>query len=109
MQWNAPFPPPDAIERYEKVQAGTWDRLLKMAEQAQAAQIEAEKRAQTLARGTSWGGLFLGCATTLVAMWLAYRCVVLDHPAIAAVFLSVPVMSVAKALIEARKRREKKD
>jgi hypothetical protein len=30
--WQGQFPPPDAIERYEKVLPGCFDRLLKMAE-----------------------------------------------------------------------------
>ncbi|HUC12454.1 MAG TPA: DUF2335 domain-containing protein, partial [Stellaceae bacterium] len=30
--WQAPYPPPEAIERYEKVLPGSFDRMIKMAE-----------------------------------------------------------------------------
>jgi uncharacterized membrane protein len=37
--WMAPFPPPRAVAEYEQLLPGTWDRLLRMAEQEQAADI----------------------------------------------------------------------
>src|SRR6516164_4459803 len=40
LHWQGPYPSPDAVERYERVQPGTFDRLIKMAEQLQAAQIQ---------------------------------------------------------------------
>jgi len=35
----APFPPPQAVLEYEKALPGSWDRMLTMAEEAQAADI----------------------------------------------------------------------
>lgn len=98
--WQAPFPPPDALERYEKIVPGTWERLLKMAEQAQGAQIAAEERACNLERENSKRGHYLGFFATIMAMGSALTCVYAGHPVVASVFLSVPVMSVAKALID---------
>ena len=37
--WQGPYPPPEAIERYEKSLPGTFDRILSMAERMEAAQI----------------------------------------------------------------------
>ena len=34
--WQSPYPPPEHIKEYEKILPGTFDRILKMAEQAQA-------------------------------------------------------------------------
>lgn len=44
--WHAPFPPPQAVRDYEQVLPGSWDRLLTMAEESQAAQISTMREAQ---------------------------------------------------------------
>ena len=38
--WQGPYPPPEAVERYEKISPGTFNRLITMAENLQNAQIE---------------------------------------------------------------------
>jgi uncharacterized membrane protein len=35
-----PLPPPETVERYERIMAGTFDRILTMAEKAQQSKIE---------------------------------------------------------------------
>ena len=42
--WMAPFPPPQAVLEYEKALPGSWDRMLTMAEEAQAADIRNVQR-----------------------------------------------------------------
>jgi uncharacterized membrane protein len=98
--WQGPFPPPAAVREYEQILPGTWDRLLKMAEQAQAAQIATTNTAQEFARRDVKRGHWLGFVTTMAAMAGAILCALYGHGGVAGVFLSVPVMAVAKALIE---------
>ncbi len=98
--WQGPYPPPEAVERYEKSLPGTFDRMIKMAEQLQHAQIEEAKEIRVLTHKDQKRGNYLGFATTLVAMGGALVCIRLNAPVVAGVFLSVPVMAVAKALIE---------
>ncbi|HUZ66148.1 MAG TPA: DUF2335 domain-containing protein [Beijerinckiaceae bacterium] len=99
--WRAPFPPPEAVERYEKVLPGTFDRLIAMAEKLQAAQISQgnaiiENTRCDNSRGHSLGfsAMALALAGALFAIWL-------EAPAwVDALFLSMPVLGVAKSLIE---------
>lgn len=101
--WQGPFPPPEAIKQYELVLPGTFDRMLKMAEEAQQAQVATTFRAQEFARLDTRRGHWLGFAATVVAMLGAILCAYLRQPWVAGLFLSVPVMSVAKALIESKR------
>jgi len=98
--WQGPYPPPEAMRDYESIQPGTFNRLVTMAEQAQDAQIGSMQRAQEFLRRDIRRGQVLGSLISLVAMGCAVFCVMHNQPWVAAMFLSVPVMAVAKALIE---------
>jgi uncharacterized membrane protein len=104
-QWQSPYPPPEHIKEYEAILPGTFDRIVKMAEQAQAAQIESVRTAQESLRANSILGTLLGGAVTVVAMICSLVCVFHGALWVAGAFLSVPVMSVAKAFIESAKSR----
>jgi uncharacterized membrane protein len=52
--WKGQFPPPQAMEHYEKVLPGSVDRMIKMAEELQKAQIEQSSRALTFALSAGW-------------------------------------------------------
>jgi uncharacterized membrane protein len=43
--WQGQFPPPDALERYEKLLPGAFNRMMVMAETAQTNQAADIKRA----------------------------------------------------------------
>jgi uncharacterized membrane protein len=101
--WQGPYPPPDAIERYEAVLPGAFNRMIAMAEQLQAAQIEEARRVNEYTQRDSRRGLWLGWSTTVLAMIGAIGCLYFNSPWVAAAFLSVPVMAVARALVESAK------
>ena len=98
--WQGQYPPPDAVEHYERVLPGSFDRMIGMAERLQAAQIDGTKRGQDYTRDDTRRGHWLGFAIAVLAMLGAFGCLELKYPWVATVFLSVPVMAVAKALIE---------
>ncbi len=99
--WEGQFPPPEAIERYERVLPGAFDRIIAMAEASQRAQSADTKRADDYAQADARRGQWLGAATTWLAMGSAVGCIVLHGNSwVAVAFLSVPVMAVAKSLIE---------
>lgn len=98
--WQGPYPPPEAVERYEKALPGTFDRMIKMAEQLQAAQIDEAKEIRSMTHRDQQRGHYLGFLTAVGAMIGGLICLKFDSPWLGAVFLSVPVMGVAKALIE---------
>lgn len=98
--WQGPYPPPEAVERYEKILPGTFDRMIKMAEQLQSAQIEEAKEIRKMTHADQKRGNYLGFLTAVGAMVGGLVCLKLDSPWLGAVFLSVPVMGVAKALVE---------
>jgi uncharacterized membrane protein len=100
--WQGPYPPPEAVERYEAVLPGTLNRLITMAEQLQAAQVQQSATALEYTQRDTRRGHWLGFATTIAAMGGAI--IALQYNAwVAGAFLSVPVMAVAKALIETTK------
>ena len=102
--WQGQYPPPDALERYEALSPGAFDRMMRMAEQLQAAQIENSRRALEYTRSDSRRAHWLGWATTVLAMGGALCSLWLGNGWVASAFLSVPVMAVARALIESGKR-----
>ena len=76
-----------------------------MSEKAQQAQIEAGTLAQQYARTDVVRGSWQGVGVTVLAMASALTCGLLEHDALGAVFLGVPVLSVARALILAVRPR----
>lgn len=100
---QSPYPPPQHLKEYEAIQPGSWNRILTMVEQAHAAQIETAKTAQANMRIDAQRTHFLGAGVTVVAMIGATICALFGQPWVAGAFLSVPVMSVGKALIESTK------
>ena len=101
--WTGPYPPPEAVERYERVLRGSFNRLVTMAEQLQAQQIS---QAYLVLRNTQRDnrrGHWLGFLTTILAMVCALGCLFLEYPWVALAFVSIPVMAVAKALVKLAK------
>jgi uncharacterized membrane protein len=101
--WQGQFPPPDAIERYERVMPGAFNRLMAMAERQQEAAIAAASGNRTFVQTATRRGHWMGFVVALVAMTGAGFCAYLRQPVIAALCLGVPVLSVAKALIDSAK------
>jgi hypothetical protein len=80
-----------------------------MAENLQAAQISQSQLALTSQASETKRGHWLGFVTTGFAMIGAVACVAIGQPWVAGLFLSVPVMAVARALIETTKAPSAKD
>lgn len=104
-RWQSPFPAPEHVKQYEAVLPGTFDRIVRMTEQAQAAQLESERYALERLCADSRRGNYLGVAITVSAMLCSMICVFHNAMWIAGLFLSVPVMSVSKVLIESARLR----
>lgn len=98
--WQGQFPPPEAIERFEKVLPGAFDRLITMAEHLQAAQVEEDKRAHDYTRADARRGHWLGFTSTVLAIVASVGVTIAGYPWIGVALVSVPVMGVAKALID---------
>jgi uncharacterized membrane protein len=98
--WQGQFPPPDALERYEALLPGAFDRLMTMAEEAQAAGIEPNKQANAYFRADVRRAHWLGVGVTVLAMVGALIALRMGSPTVAGLFLSVTVISVARALVE---------
>ena len=98
--WQGQYPPPEAIEHYERVLPGSFDRMIGMAERLQAAQIDESRRAHDYTHSDNRRGHWLGFFTAVFAMVCALGALALNYPWVSGVFISVPVMGVARALIE---------
>ncbi|MCX2564813.1 DUF2335 domain-containing protein [Acetobacter thailandicus] len=119
--WNAPVPPPEAAERFEKLCPGSFERMLRMAEKEQDNQIDLNQKQIAIAQKTSENqvilatraqdflatdtrrGHFLGALISVLAMTGAGAAEVYDQAAIGIAFLSVPIMTVAIAFINSHK------
>src|SRR4051794_39392607 len=66
--WQGPYPPPEAVERYEKVCPGAFDRMIGMAERLQKAQIDQSSEALKNQKDDRCRGHYLGFTTTVLAM-----------------------------------------
>jgi uncharacterized membrane protein len=104
-RWQGQFPPPEAVERYEKVLPGTFNRLIAMAETYQSAQIEETKRAQDYTQRDTRRGTWLGFLAMVAGIVGSVIMTVLHEPWVASLCLSVPVMGVAKALIDSARTK----
>jgi uncharacterized membrane protein len=98
--WQGRFPPPDAVDRYEQVLPGAFDRIIRMAERQQETSIEAAREVRRHLSEANRRGQWLGWSVTVGAMMAAVGCAVLHEPWVAAAIVAVPVMGVAKSLIE---------
>lgn len=81
--WQGQFPPPDAVKSYEAILPGSFDRMIKMAERLQEAQIEETKRAQDYtavdARRGQWLGFTASALAVLGAVGLTLSAAVTGH------------------------------
>lgn len=119
--WNAPVPPPEAAERFEKLCPGSFERMLRMAEKEQDNQIDVSQkqiaiaknisdqqivlatRAQDfLARDTKRGH-WLGAMISILAMIGSITSEVYQQTAIGVAFLGVPLTTVVIAFINSHK------
>ena len=71
------------VERYERVLSGTFNRLITMAEQLQAAQIVQSQQGLDYTQADTKRGHWLGFATTGFAMIGALLCAIFGHPWVA--------------------------
>lgn len=101
--WQGPYPPPEAIDRYEQALPGFFDRIVSMAERMEAAQIEQSARALEAQASAIKRGQWLGFAIGAVALVGAVVCAFLGEQWLAAAFVSVPVMGVATALVNSHR------
>jgi uncharacterized membrane protein len=99
--WQGQYPLPEAIERYEKVLPGSFDRMIAMAERLEAAQIDESRRVHDYTHADSRRGHWLGFFAAVAAMLCSLAALAFGYPWVAGAFISVPVMGVAKALVDA--------
>jgi uncharacterized membrane protein len=94
------FPPPEAIKAYEAILPGAFDRIIKMAEKAQSDQTETVRDVNLATRQDVRRGQWLGAAVSFAALVGAAYCVYAGQATVACFFIGVPVMAVAKALVD---------
>ena len=99
------YPTEQVLDTLERHAPGAVARVITMSEKAQQAQIEATALAQEYTRTDTVRGSWQGTGVTVLAMTLAFICGLLGHDWLGAAFVSVPVLSVARALIAAARPR----
>ena len=114
--WQGQFPPPDAVQKYEEILPGSFNRMIRMAESLQEAQINDAKRAQDYTSADTKRGQWLGFSAVLASVLGAAACTIaaaITHQSggywVAGALVGVPVMAVAKALVESARTPSAKD
>jgi uncharacterized membrane protein len=102
--WQGQFPPPAAVESYERVLPGCFDRMMKMAEKQLENQAQQTTNALQFASNDTRRGHWLGFAGLVVAMIFAFICFWKGETTSGLAFLSVPVFTAVRALIESAKK-----
>ena len=104
--WNGPLPSPDAIERFEKLNPGTLNRLLAMTEQELSRQHE-----QTMEELSKKGresaeyhlrasrGQLTAFILCLVAFAVAALCAYLHKPTIGVASLGITLVGIVKHIM----------
>jgi uncharacterized membrane protein len=105
-RWQGPIPPPALIQQYNQVVENGAERIMRMAEQAQAAEIE---------MGRAWvaenrRGQWLGACVSMIALVLAaalgafglFSAAQLGFYILPAALVSVPVFAVVRAIVRRR-------
>lgn len=102
--WQAPYPPPDAAERFEVLHPGTFGRILAMAEREQTARIASVESAQTYRQAEVARGHWLGFGISVSALVSAVICALTGSPWVGAACVGVPVLAVALALVQSARQ-----
>ena len=102
-RWQGPIPPPAIIQQYNQVVENGAERIMRMAEKAQEAEIS---------MGAAWAtenrrGQWLGAAVSMLALVLAaalgafglYYNAPLGFYVLPAALVSVPVFAVVRAIV----------
>ncbi len=102
--WQGQFPPPQAIESYERTLPGCFDRMMKMAERQQEIQADQATNALKFTSNDTRRGHWLGFSGLAIAMIFAFLCFWKGLVAGGVAFLGVPVFTVIKSLIDSAKK-----
>lgn len=105
-QWIGPMPPPAILEEFERITPGAAERILNLTEKETAHRIEWEHKALDANIGESRRGQWLGAGISALAVvgavWTALAGV---HYAVPIVLVGVPVMAIARAIVDSRSHR----
>jgi len=101
------------VEKYEAILPGAFNRIVTMAEKLQDAQINSVQQALIAARKDTRRGQWLGFVAHVTAIAAAVGCVVAGTITtsgtgpfwVAGALVSVPVMGVAKSLVESARKQ----
>lgn len=107
--FSGPIPPPEALARYEEIQSGAADRIIKMAEKQQDHRMSLEKKAIGGQIDQSKRGQIFGFVAILLCIGVAiFFAASFDMTTFAASFLSI-TMVVLVGLFVTGKNIIKKD
>lgn len=102
--WQSQYPPPEAVERFEAVLPGSFDRILTMVERAQQAQIDAVEQVNRHLQADTKRGVWLGFVVAMGGLFGAGFCAYFAQPWVAGVFLGIPVLGLVRTLVTSGSR-----
>ena len=102
--WEGPLPPPEVVERFEKILPGSLDRLLSNFERESDNRRAIEKAASEQYHVRAIRGQWLSFALTLVAFAVAALCAFLDQSAIGCAVVGITVLGIVQAMMGGKRR-----
>lgn len=105
-QWSGPLPPPDALARFNEIVPNGAERIFKMTEAEQAHRITFENTGLVAAIAEAKRGQLLGASISIVSLVSAIISVYLGaHWTVTALLVGVPIMGLAKAIVDSRSQK----
>jgi uncharacterized membrane protein len=97
MAWAAPIPPPEVLERYERIVLGAARRMVAMAEREQEHRHDLDRRTLDDAAARARRGQWMALVAALAFLVGGVIVTVAGHPAVGGVILGAAVVSVGGA------------
>lgn len=97
--YSSPLPPPEIIERYEKILQGSADRILTMTEKQSEHRRELEKSVVEADIKSSKTGLWLAGSVTTIIILCATYLAINNHEATASVMVGTTIVALSTNFI----------
>lgn len=106
--WAGPLPPPEALSQFNNIVPNGAERIFRMTEEQQASRIHIERTGLQAAIAEAKRGQLLGASISIVAIVGAILSVYLgSHWLVSAMLVGVPIMGLAKAIVDSRSQNKK--
>ena len=104
--WSGPLPPPEALEKFNRIIPNGADRIVTMAEKEQAHRIQAEAEGLSATVAEARRGQFLGAAIAAIALAGAiFTAYIGAHWSVSVAMIGLTILGIIRAIIRPRQQQ----